>query len=115
LDHLTFLYGAERASALLERLRTILARFRQRNPQLPAAGERFAPHERLTERDAILITYGDQVMEPDKPPLQTLTEVLEKYARGVITGVHVLPFFPYSSDDGFSVISRPAVAGSRNS
>jgi sucrose phosphorylase len=35
--------------------------------------------------------------------------VLEKYARGVITGVHVLPFFPYSSDDGFSVIDYTAV------
>ena len=109
LDHLTFLYGAERAPALLERLRAILARFRQRNPQLCATEERFPPHERLTERDAILITYGDQVTEPGKPPLQTLTEVLEKYARGVITGVHLLPFFPYSSDDGFSVIDYTAV------
>ncbi len=109
LDHLTFLYGAERALALLERLRAILTKFRQRNPQLPAARESLAPQERLTERDAILITYGDQVMEPGKPPLQTLAEVLEKYVRGVITGVHVLPFFPYSSDDGFSVIDYTTV------
>jgi glycosidase len=109
LDHLTFLYGAERAPVLLERLRSILTQFRQRNPQLPAARECLAPQERLTERDAILITYGDQVKEPGKPPLQTLAEVLEKYVRGVITSVHVLPFFPYSSDDGFSVIDYSAV------
>jgi len=107
-DHLAFLYGAERAPALLERLRSILIRFRQRNPHL-VARERLAPHERLTERDVILITYGDQVTEPGKPPLQTLAEVLEKYVGGIITGVHVLPFFPYSSDDGFSVIDYTAV------
>ncbi len=108
LDHLTFLYGAERAPVLLERLHTILTQFRQRNPRL-AAQEPLAPQERLTERDAILITYGDQVTEPDKPPLQTLAEVLEKHIRGVITGVHVLPFFPYSSDDGFSIVDYTAV------
>jgi len=109
LDHLTFLYGAERAPALLERLRTILTRFRQRNPQLPTAEECPPPQERLTERDAILITYGDQVTEPGKPPLQTLAEVLEKYVKGIVTGVHVLPFFPYSSDDGFSIIDYTVV------
>ncbi len=109
LGHLTFLYGAERAPALLERLRAILMEFRQRNLQLPTAGECPPPQERLTERDAILITYGDQVTEPGKPPLQTLAKVLEKHIQGVVAGVHVLPFFPYSSDDGFSVIDCTVV------
>ncbi len=109
LNHLTFLYGAKRAPALLERLRTILTQFRRRNPQFPTARECPLPRERLTERDAMLITYGDQVQEPGKPPLQSLAEVLEKYAKDVITGVHILPFFPYSSDDGFSVIDYTVV------
>lgn len=109
LDHLTFLYGVEQAPALLERLRAILARFQQRNPRLCAAGERFAPHERLTERDALLITYGDQVTEPGEPPLRTLAKVLKKYVKGIVTGIHILPFFPYSSDDGFSVIDYTVV------
>jgi len=108
-EHLTFLYGAERAPALLERLRGILTRFRQRNPQLHARGEGFTPQERLTERDVILIIYGDQVTEPGKPPLQTLAEVLENTVKGVITGIHILPFFPYSSDDGFSVTDYTVV------
>ena len=108
LDHLTFLYGAKRAPVLLERLRAILAQFRERNPRL-AARERLAPQERLTERDVILITYGDQVTERGQPPLQTLTEVLEKYIKSAVTGVHILPFFPYSSDDGFSIIDHTAV------
>ena len=104
-DHLTFLYGPERAGAALARLHVILDEFRRRNlhPQERPADER------LTEQDIILITYGDQVTEPDVPPLQTLAEVLEKYIQGIITGVHILPFFPYSSDDGFSVTDYTAV------
>jgi glycosidase len=49
------------------------------------------------------------VTEPGKPPLQSLAEVLKKYIKGVVTGIHILPFFPYSSDDGFSVIDYTAV------
>jgi len=108
-DHLTFLYGAGQAPALLERLRAILAQFRQRNPQFLAVERCPPPKERLTERDAILITYGDQVTEPGKPPLQTLAEVLEKHVKGIVTGIHILPFFPYSSDDGFSIIDYTVV------
>lgn len=105
-DHLTFLYGAEEARRLWPRLQKRLSLFRENNPDLQAAA---APAERLTERDIFLITYGDQVREAGKPPLQTLTEVLEKHVKGVITGVHILPFFPYSSDDGFSVIDYTTV------
>jgi sucrose phosphorylase len=106
-DHLVFLYGEEEAERLLPRLQERLSRFRERNPGLH--GKAPEPGERLTERDSFLITYGDQVIEPGKPPLQTLAEVLEQYVAGTITGVHLLPFFPYSSDDGFSVIDYTAV------
>jgi len=58
----------------------------------------------LSQRDAILITYGDQVRQPGTPPLQTLAEFGHVYLKDVVSGVHILPFFPYSSDDGFSVI-----------
>ncbi|MEA3342321.1 MAG: sugar phosphorylase, partial [Chloroflexota bacterium] len=104
-DHLTFLYGPEQAGVALERLLAILDDFRQRNPRL----QEQATGERLTEQDVILITYGDQVAEPGKLPLQTLVEVLEAHVEGAITSVHILPFFPYSSDDGFSVIDYTAV------
>jgi glycosidase len=58
----------------------------------------------LTERDAILITYGDQVREAGVPPLQTLARFCQAHLAGLVSGVHILPFFPYSSDDGFAVI-----------
>ncbi len=106
-EHLAFLYGADRAPDLMRRLEAILDAFHRRNPRL--AGNGPARRDRLTEKDAVLITYGDQVTEPGKRPLVTLTEVLERYVADAISVVHLLPFFPYSSDDGFSVIDYTAV------
>jgi hypothetical protein len=63
LSHLTFLYGKEKALQLLERVQKLLEEYRERI--LPRNGE-------LTERDSILITYGDQVQSAGKKPLQVL-------------------------------------------
>ena len=65
-------------------------------------------HENLwDEKDIIAITYGDSVIQPkelDEKPLTTLKHFLDEELKGVVNSVHILPFFPYSSDDGFSVI-----------
>jgi glucosylglycerate phosphorylase len=63
----------------------------------------------LSERDAILIAYADQVREPGVAPLRTLASFIDTHADGAVTGLHVLPFFPSSSDDGFAVIDYQAV------
>jgi glucosylglycerate phosphorylase len=63
----------------------------------------------LSERDSILITYADQLSELNASPLQTLTRSCEQHLSGLVSSVHLLPFFPYSSDDGFSVIDYRAV------
>lgn len=61
--------------------------------------------ELWTERDVVLITYGDQVQSDEAPPLAELQSFLLEYGlNDVINSVHILPFSPYSSDDGFSVI-----------
>jgi glycosidase len=57
----------------------------------------------LTERDIVLITYGDQVTEPAKRPLRTLADFLGERVADLFTLVHILPFYPSTSDDGFSV------------
>ncbi len=63
-----------------------------------------APVERWTERDAVLITYGNTFSAPDEVPLRTLERVVDRVLGDAVTMVHVLPFSPFSSDDGFSVI-----------
>jgi len=57
------------------------------------------------ESDAIVITYGDSILRDGEWPLHTLHDFLRRELRGVVSGVHILPFYPYSSDDGFSVIN----------
>lgn len=60
--------------------------------------------EKWNEKDIILITYGDSIRSSRQKPLVTLKTFLDEYLEGSIGCVHILPFFPYSSDDGFSVI-----------
>ena len=100
---LTFLYGAEVAGQTWPSLAVRLDAFRRRHPELAKAAQGPRPGL-LTERDAILITYGDQFCAPGQPPLQTLRAFLDDHLQDAISGVHILPCFPYSSDDGFSVI-----------
>ena len=58
----------------------------------------------MTERDSILITYGDQVHSPNEKPLQTLGAFCKGYLTDVLSTIHILPFYPWTSDDGFSVV-----------
>ena len=104
-NHLICLYGEKSAKQIISVLEKIILDFKERNPLLSSNPSR----DRITEKDAILITYGDQISEEGKPPLQSLTEVLTKFTQGILSGVHILPFFPYSSDDGFSVIDYAQV------
>jgi len=63
----------------------------------------------LSQKDIILITYGDQVSKLNEPSLETLNNFMNDHLKGVINSVHILPFYPYSSDDGFSVVNYNAV------
>lgn len=59
--------------------------------------------ERFTEKDAILITYGDIIRNGNEPPLKILADFCKTYLKSAINTIHILPFFPYSSDRGFAV------------
>ena len=89
--------------------RAIAQRIEAFRAQHPERGVSHPLQELLTQRDAILITYGDQFQQPGQPHLRTLARFLDAHLRDVLDGVHILPFFPYSSDDGFSVIDYKRV------
>ncbi|MDH3992215.1 MAG: sugar phosphorylase [Gammaproteobacteria bacterium] len=61
------------------------------------------------QRDAIVITYGDSVLCEGERPLQTLKRFLDAYTGDELGGVHILPFYPWSSDDGFAVLDYSSV------
>ena len=67
-------------------------------------------HQNLwNESDIITITYGDSIRKSGEHPLKTLHDFLHDYFQDTISIVHILPFYPYSSDDGFSVINYAEV------
>jgi glycosidase len=97
--HLTQLYGPDELPRILNRIELLVGRY----------GVGTCPDERSgralwDQRDAVLITYGDMVHGEGEPPLRSLLHFIENHLGDAISTVHVLPFFPYSSDDGFSVI-----------
>ncbi len=63
----------------------------------------------LSEKDVILITYGDQIFHEGETALATLNRFLNEYVQDGINSVHILPFYPYSSDDGFSIVDYKGV------
>ncbi len=98
LKILNVLYGESVAASTLPALESLMDSWRGNIPvpSLEDAG--------LSERDIMLITYGDQVREKDASPLHTLGRFLDRHLEGSVNCLHILPFYPYSSDDGFSVI-----------
>ncbi|MBC2154037.1 sugar phosphorylase [Listeria innocua] len=65
--------------------------------------------DKWDEKDIVLITYGDQFKEESKKTLPTFKKMYDRYLKSIFEVVHFLPFYPYSSDDGFSVIDYKAV------
>jgi sucrose phosphorylase len=88
------------APEIFQRVMDLLNRFKEDNPSINQSGSK----GKISEQDVILITYGDMVQQVGEKPLETLGRFLAECCSDMVTTVHILPFYPYSSDDGFSVI-----------
>ena len=97
-QYLDFLYGREGAAASMRQLSVLLKSW----PRLTPGRFRRAVKP-LAEHDILLITYADQLREPGEAPLRTLARFCKSHLRDLVSGVHILPFYPASSDDGFAV------------
>jgi sucrose phosphorylase len=73
----------------------------QTDPALPA--------DLWSQRDVALITYGDSIVDGGSKPLKVLRNFCETWLGSCVTWVHILPFFPWTSDDGFSVLDYSSV------
>ncbi len=93
---LVSLYGENRAVSLLARVENLVTNYRLHIPE---------DNGELTEHASILITYGDQVQTRNEIPLKTLSAFCKQYLTEVIGGIHFLPFYPWTSDDGFSIVN----------
>ncbi|NDH01080.1 MAG: hypothetical protein EBY43_08400 [Opitutae bacterium] len=93
------LYGVERADRLLDRIYQMIGRY--------GVGVGLSPSGQssgLSQQDVVLITYADMVQSKDRAPLDVLREFCSQHLKGAVSTVHLLPFYPWTSDDGFSVV-----------
>lgn len=72
------------------------------------AGQSY-PSDLWSQRDVALITYGDSIVDDGVKPLRVLREFCQKWLGNSVTWIHILPFFPWTSDDGFSVLDYSSV------
>ena len=108
--HLAFLYPGEPVTPLVDRALSSFGLSAMDGLSGETLSEEAMSSPDLwSERDAILITYADTITSPDEAPLRVLKRWLGEHLAGAMSTVHVLPFFPWSSDDGFSVIDLAAV------
>jgi sucrose phosphorylase len=105
IEKLTVLYGELDALAYYWEVERIMQVHHAHKPvEMLRDDAAFDPRDRFTEEDVVAITYGDLIDSPNMHPLRALSVIFENLFRGVFNTVHILPFFPYSSDRGFSVI-----------
>ena len=89
------IYGPNATEMLFNRVLALLKRYKARTGRKESY---------FSQRDVVLITYGDSLLKPGEAPLSTLHRFARQHLKDTISHIHFLPFFPYSSDDGFSVM-----------
>ena len=100
-SHFRFLYPDKNSNTLVQRVLDIFVDY---------STDSVARETPLwDETDTLLITYGNSIRSTNDPPLVCLQRFLDEELQDSITNLHILPFCPYSSDDGFSVIDYMAV------
>lgn len=97
------LYGESATTAVSARVEALLTAH-----DAPRPRQRPGPWD---ETDTWLVTYPDQFVEESELPLSTLLDFIDLRLRRLFNGIHILPFFPSSSDDGFSVTNFLEVDG----
>lgn len=92
---LTKIYGKGEVDSILSSIDQLIAKYK---PIVPLADIT------LDHSDVLMICYGDQVHLPGHTKLSALKRFTDRWLSDSISKIHILPFYPYSSDDGFSVI-----------
>jgi glycosidase len=104
--------GHALAAAMAPLLRQLYAeRADEVGESMLALAERYASRIRRTpvqpsEATTYLITYGDAIRRDGETPLHTLAQVLHDRVADIVSDVHLLPMFPWTSDDGFAVVDH---------
>ncbi len=92
------LYGVEEADTLLDRFFHMIGRYGV------GVNRTNLSSKVISQKDAVLITYADMVSDGKAHPFSTLKDFCTARLKGAFSAIHILPFYPWTSDDGFSVV-----------
>ena len=98
----------ERAASILMKLKTLMDVYKH-DSLISAKRRKYEHADLLCEKDAILMTYADTIHQEGEKPLVTLRRFLREHVGDAFTGIHILPFFPSSSDGGYAVVDYKEV------
>ncbi|AXI99489.1 sucrose phosphorylase [Cyclonatronum proteinivorum] len=96
---LQFIYPDLNTAELSNRLSQLIESYAGLQSSNGSSKKKYYSH-----KDLFVIAYGDSLKDEDRYPLEVLHEFMNEHFSHLIKNLHILPFFPYSSDDGFSVI-----------
>ena len=94
-EKVTLLYGADQAETITADILKLMDDWRDEMPVNRAW---------VDETTSYLIAYGDSIQREGELSLATMKEFADKHLKGRVSNIHILPMFPYTSDDGFSVV-----------
>ncbi len=103
IQKLKILYGKSESEKIYSELEVIILKYKNKIKNKKQHRKQFS------QKDVVLITYGDFIQDKRKPSLRILNEFAEKNLKEIINIIHILPFYPHSSDRGFSVIDYKKV------
>ena len=99
-EKLEFLYRKKEAEKTLAGVKDLLEKYKKSIPKKSFD---------FTEKDVVLITYGDSFIKPEENPLKTLGNFLNTRLSRLVTIVHILPFFPYSGSTNLKLMISPRI------
>ena len=89
------LYGESKAQSVTDDILALIEKWKPRAPEY---------QDWVDESTSYLITYGDSFTREGEKTLSTMKVFADQYLKNAISNLHILPMFPYTSDDGFSVV-----------
>ncbi|MHA7231515.1 alpha-amylase family glycosyl hydrolase [Vibrio campbellii] len=89
------LYGEASATEITDDILALMKKWQDKAPRY---------QNWVDQRTSYLITYGDSFSTQAEPTLATMKTFADRHLKGALSNIHILPMFPYTSDDGFSVV-----------
>ena len=108
-QHLIKIYGESVQSEEITVLTNSIVNYLAQAKNQIAKDHKTQSLNKWTEKSVLLITYANSITDESEIPLKILHNFLNSYLSNIISIVHILPFFPSSSDHGFSVVDYYSV------